>query len=140
MTMPELEQDILNDLKNLGDAISQYTYLIACAGEVPSFPAELKTEENLVRECQVNTWVRITAEHNKVSFQMDSESLIIKGALSLLAELYNGRSPEEARSFRCSLPEHEDFSRHFNREQLEGVKAVLQKLKHIKDAEAGPLI
>lgn len=131
MTMQELEQDILNDLKKLGDVISQYTFLIACAGEVPYFPEELKTEENLVRECQVKTWVCITTESNKISFQMDSEALIIKGALSLLMELYNGRSLEEVRCFRCMLPEQEDFSRHFNQEQLTGVKAILQKLSAV---------
>lgn len=131
MTMTELETDILNDLKELGDTISQYTFLIACAGECPPFPEEFKTEENLVRECQVNTWMHVTAENGAVHFQIDSEALIIKGALSLLVELYNERSLEEVRNFTCSLPEHEDFSRHFNREQLDGVKAIIQKLSSL---------
>lgn len=128
MTMQELETDILNDLKELGDTISQYSFLIACAGEVPPFPEEKKTEENLVRECQVNTWMYITTNDDKVSFEMDSEALIVKGALSLLQELYNGRTLEEVRSFTCTLPDHEDFSRHFNAEQLKGVRAILEKL------------
>ena len=128
MTMQELETDILNDLKELGDTISQYSFLIACAGEVPPFPEEKKTEENLVRECQVNTWMYITTKDDKVSFEMDSEALIVKGALSLLQELYNGRTLEEVRSFTCTLPDHEDFSRHFNAEQLKGVRAILEKL------------
>ncbi|MBR3244906.1 MAG: SufE family protein [Parasporobacterium sp.] len=128
MTMQELETDILNDLKELGDTISQYSFLIACAGEVPPFPEEKKTEENLVRECQVNTWMYITIIDDKVSFEMDSEALIVKGALSLLQELYNGRTLEEVRSFTCTLPDHEDFSRHFNAEQLKGVRAILEKL------------
>lgn len=128
MTMQELETDILNDLKELGDTISQYSFLIACAGEVPPFPEEKKTEDNLVRECQVNTWMYITTNDDKVSFEMDSEALIVKGALSLLQELYNGRTLEEVRSFTCTLPDHEDFSRHFNAEQLKGVRAILEKL------------
>ncbi len=129
MTMKELEADILNDLKELADPISQYTFLIACAGEVPPFPDELRNEEHLVRECQVNTWMYVTVENDKVSFQMDSEALIVKGALSLLQELYNGRSLKEARNFTCTLPEKEDFSRHFNAEQLQGVRAILKSLK-----------
>ena len=128
MTMQELETDILTDLKELGDTISQYSFLIACAGEVPPFPEEKKTEENLVRECQVNTWMYITIIDDKVSFEMDSEALIVKGALSLLQELYSGRTLEEVRSFTCTLPDHEDFSRHFNAEQLKGVRAILEKL------------
>lgn len=129
MTMQELEQDILTDLKELGDAISQYTFLIACAGECPPFPEAAKDEAHLVRECQVNTWIIIDAKDDKVSLQIESEALIVKGALSLLAELYNGRSLEEVRTFHCSLPENEDFSRHFNHEQLEGVRAIIRKLE-----------
>lgn len=128
MTMQELELDILNDLKELGDAISQYTFLIACAGECPPFPEEAKDETHLVRECQVNTWIIINVENGIVSLQIESESLIVKGALSLLAELYNGRSLDEVRAFHCTLPDNEDFSRHFNHEQLEGVRAIIRKL------------
>ena len=129
MTMQELESDILNDLKELGDVISQYSFLIACAGECPPFPEELKDDAHLVRECQVNTWVAVSAKDGKVSFEMDSEALIIKGALSLIKELYHDRSLDETKKFHCTLPDHEDFSRHFNREQLEGVRAILRKLE-----------
>lgn len=131
MTMQELENDILNDLQELADPISQYTFLIACAGECPPFPEELKTEEHLVRECQVNTWTHITADDNEVHFQMDSEALIVKGALSLLIELYNGRKLEEVRRFHCRLTEDDNFTRHFNAEQLTGVKAIIQKLESL---------
>ena len=128
MTMKELEMDIINDLKELGDTISQYTFLIACAGEVPPFPEELKNDDHLVRECQVNTWIDVQVEDETVSFQMDSEALIIKGALSLLREMYHGRSLEEVRAFQCTLLEYEEFTKHFNKEQLEGVKAIIGKL------------
>ena len=128
MSLQETEQDIINDLIELGDAISQYTFLIACAGECPAFPDEYRDEAHLVRECQVNTWMDIHLEDGMLSFQADSESLIVKGALSLLAELYNGRTLEEIRAFSCTLPEHEDFSRHFNREQLYGVRTILGRI------------
>ena len=128
MTMQELEQDIVNDLEELGDTISQYTFLIACAGECPPFPEELRTEEHLVRECQVKTWVDAKLVDDKVSFQMDSEALIIKGALSLIREIYHGRTMDEVREYRCGLTEHEEFTKHLTKEQLKGVKVIIEKL------------
>lgn len=128
MTMQELELDIVNDLKELGDTISQYTFLIACAGECPPFPEDLRTKENLVRECQVNTWIDVRMEDGKVSFQLDSEALIIKGALSLLRELFHGRTPEEVRSYHCTLTEQQEFTKHLTKEQLQGVNVILNKL------------
>ena len=128
MTMQELEQDIVNDLKELGDTISQYTFLIVCAGECPPFPEELRTEDNLVRECQVKTWIDAALVNDKVSFQLDSEALIIKGALSLIREIYNGRTMDEVREYRCGLTEYEGFTKHLTKEQLKGVKVIIEKL------------
>lgn len=126
--MQELEQDIVNDLKELGDTISQYTFLIACAGECPPFPEELRTEEHLVRECQVKTWIHAEIIDDKVSFQLDSEALIIKGALSLIREIYQGRGMEEVQRYHCTLTEQEEFTKHLTGEQLEGVKVIIRKL------------
>lgn len=126
--MQELEQDIVNDLQELGDTISQYTFLIACAGECPPFPEEFRTEEHLVRECQVKTWIHAEMIDDKVSFLLDSEALIIKGALSLIREIYQGRAGEEVQSYQCTLTEHEEFTKHLTREQLEGVKAIIKEL------------
>lgn len=128
MTMQELEQDIVNDLQELGDTISQYTFLIACAGECPPFPEEFRTEEHLVRECQVKTWIHAEMIDDKVSFLLDSEALIIKGALSLIREIYQGRAVKEVQSYHCTLTEHEEFTKHLTREQLEGVKAIIKEL------------
>ena len=81
-----------------------------------------------MRECQVNTWIDVRMVDGKVSFQLDSEALIIKGALSLLRELYHGRTLEEVRSYHCTLTEQQEFTKHLTKEQLEGVNVIIKKL------------
>ena len=132
MTMQETENDILKDLEELGDTISQYTFLIACAGECAPFDESLRTEENLVRECQVRTWLYVQFEDGKLRFETDSEALIVKGAMALLQELYNGRSLEEVKGYHCRLLDSEDFTRHFNMEQLKGIRAIIGKLESLE--------
>ncbi len=129
MTMEELETDILKDLEELGDSISRYTYLIACAGECLPFPEEEKTEEYLIRECQANTWVHMYWEDERCCFFADSESLIVKGALALLQEIYTGRSREEIASYRCGLLENDLFAEHFTREQRIGLAHIIEGAK-----------
>ena len=131
MNMQETEQDILQDLLELGDSISQYTYLITCAEECILLKEEDHTEENLIRDCQVNTWMQVIWKEEKLYMEADSESLIIKGALALLQEIYDGRTKEEILVYRCGLMEREEFTKHFTRKQRTGLKAILDSMKNL---------
>lgn len=126
MNMKEIEADILSDLIELEDSISQYTYLISCAQECVLLKAEAYTQENLVRECQVNTWIQAYWEDNKLCVEADSESLIVKGALALLQEIYHGRTKAEIAGYQCGLLERDEFAKHFTPEQRKGLKAILE--------------
>lgn len=127
MNMTETEQDILQDLNDLSDPISQYTYLISCAKECLPFPKQYRTEQYLVKDCQVNTWMYTGEENGKTVFLADSEALIVKGGLALLQEIYQNRTPEEVGTYRCHLLEHEVFSQHFSSTQLKGFQSIVQK-------------
>ena len=128
MTMREIEQDILNDLEELNDTISQYSYLIACADECSAFPEEYRTAEHLIKECQVNTWVALRWEEDRCRLYADSEALLVKGALALLQEIYEDRTKAEVESYHCVLLQTESFIRHFTKEQREGLIHILNVL------------
>lgn len=125
MNMKEMEQDIVTDLEELEDPISQYTYLISCAGECIPPNKEAYTEDNLIRDCQVRTWIQTDWEDGKLYVTADSESLIVKGALALLQEIYYGRTREEIAGYRCGLLERNAFAKHFTAEQRNGLEKIL---------------
>lgn len=127
-SMLEIETEIKNDLTELEDQMSQYTFIVECGLDLPDYPKQYRTDEYLIRECQVQTWICAIYEENLI-FMGDSESLIIRGALSLIREIYNGRSREEVRQFHCTLIEEGYFRKHFTQEQLHGLKAILEKLE-----------
>lgn len=129
MTMRDTELDILRDLEELGDDISQYTYLIQCAMECRPYSKEYRVDEYLVRDCQVNTWLRVAWDGGICVFDADSESLIVRGALALLQELYDGRRAEKIRTYRCSLPDAPAFAKHFTRDQLIGLRSMLRRVE-----------
>ena len=128
MSMQETEADILSDLSELGDAISQYTYLVECASEKREYPETWRKREYLVPECQVHTWLHVEWKDGRSRFDSDSESLIICGALALLQEIYDGRLPEELQSYQCRLLETENFTRHFTANQLTGLHEIMERL------------
>lgn len=125
MTMAETEADVLCDLRELGDDMSCYAYLIGCAQEERGYPEELRTEGHRVKDCQGLTWAAARWEGETFSFRGDSDSLIVKGGLAILEELYDGRTRQEINDYQCGLLQDEGFTRYFTPEQVKGLDAVL---------------
>lgn len=131
MTMQETEDDILTDLMELADPISQYTFILSCAQECRQFDEALRRDEYLVKDCQVNTWLYAEITDGVLRFETDSESLIVKGALALMQEIYDGRSVEEISAYRCRLLEHDEFARHFATDQFKGLSGIVLRLSNM---------
>ena len=132
MTMKETEESIIEDLKVLGDALNRMEYLIECAREDEGIPEEERREEYLIKDCQMKTWVDASFSDNILDMRTDSESLLVKGALSLIKEIYKGRTPREIASFECGLIHSSLFSDMFNETQSKGLVSVISSLR--KDA------
>lgn len=131
MTMSETEQDIIKDLTELTDPMDAYSFLLACGKDLPDYPDSLRTEEYLIRDCQVNTWLSVYLGKGRICLLADSESLIVRGALSFLYEIYQDRSISEIRDFHCSLISNPLFTAHFTEAQLKGLLNILQHLHQI---------
>lgn len=125
MNMKEIEEDILKDMDDLADPDSQYAYLIGCAGEMKSYPERLRDEKHLVKACQVKTWIALDWQNGSLSFHGDSQSLLVKGILALLAEIYDGRCSEELGGYQCQLIDHPSFQIHLSQDQTAGLKEGL---------------
>ena len=94
MTLEELERR----LASLSDRTLRYQYIIQLGRRLPAMPDEDKTEENQVRGCMSPAWLTGGLEGSppRLQFVGDSESIIVKGLFAILAQVYNGKTPEEA--------------------------------------------
>lgn len=125
-TMKQIETDIINDLRELEDQMSQYTFIVTCGLEsLPDYPEQYKDDAHLIHECQVNTWVHPDWSEGRLKIQAVSESLVINGALSFIIEIYDGRSIDEIKAFHCTLLQEPCFRRHFTYDQLKGLGRII---------------
>ena len=94
MTLEELERR----LASLSDRTLRYQYIIQLGRRLPPMPDSEKTEHNQVRGCMSPAWLSGGLEGDPPTLQFvgDSESIIVKGLFAILAEVYNGKTPEEA--------------------------------------------
>lgn len=88
-------------LAALSDRTLRYHYIIQLGRRLPPMASELKTEANQVRGCMSPAWLSGSLEAEAgaeavLRFVGDSESVIVKGLFAVLAEVYNGKTPEAA--------------------------------------------
>lgn len=90
-------EEIAEDFSWLDSWDDRYGYLIDLGRQLPAMEFADKTEENRIEGCQSGVWIRMDVSETKpltLSFIGDSDSAIVKGLVSIVLSLVNGRSPQ----------------------------------------------
>ena len=98
MTIQEIQEEIINEFKIFDNWMDKYNYLIKLGKDLPSIDSKHKTEDNLIKGCQVKTWFHSTFKEGKVFYDIDSNSIIIKGFIALLISVLSGQKPEDIKN------------------------------------------
>jgi len=71
----------------------KYQYLIEQAKKSEDFPTELRIDEFKVNGCQSQVWLVPEEKDSKLYFKSDSDALIAKGLVTLIASIYSDETP-----------------------------------------------
>ena len=95
MTLEEKKQQVIEDFSMYDEWLDKYEYLIEQGKNLEPFPEESKTEDKLIKGCQSRVWLDCEKKDGKLFFKADSDAIITKGIISLLIDVYSGRTPQE---------------------------------------------
>lgn len=134
--MPDLTE-ILENFSLFSDWEERYQYIIDLGKSLPSLEESYKTDAFKVRGCTSQVWlVPETDGEDSLSFQADSDALIVRGLIAILLSAYNGKKPKEILAF----PIEETFAQlglenNLSPNRRNGFFAMTEKIKAY--AEAG---
>jgi len=98
MTINEIQEEIIKEFENFKDWMEKYNYLSKLGKSLPAMNEKYKTEENIIKGCQVKTWFHSRFENGKLFFEVDSKSPLIRGIISLLIRIFSGQKPEDIKN------------------------------------------
>jgi len=131
MSLPTTEE-IIEDLAFFDDWEDRYKYIIDLAKVLPSFDVSLRTDERLVRGCQSSVWIDFTQEEGVLSFNVDSDAIIVKGLLALVMAAFDKKSPAEILAFDMNGFFVElDLESHLSPTRGNGLKAIVSRIQSI---------
>ena len=95
MTLEEKKQQVVEDFSLYDEWLDKYEFLIELGKSLAPFPEGKKTEDRLIKGCQSRVWLDSELRDGRLYFSADSDAIITKGIISLLIDVYSGRTPEE---------------------------------------------
>lgn len=129
MTICETEKYYLEQFAQIEDEFDKYTWMMCLAGRLPKARKDLCREENLLKDCQSRVWFMLYFEDGKIRLEADSDTLIVKGILYMLTELFDGRTPEEILESEITLFERLDVESVLSGERKAGMAALTGKVR-----------
>jgi cysteine desulfuration protein SufE len=120
---------LVADFGAIVDWEERYKRIIEMGKQLPVLPEALKTEENKVRGCQSQVWI-VTSKNadGSLTFQADSDALIVKGLVALIVDLYSGSQPEEILQFQPDFMKVLGFDTHLSPSRTNGLYAMIKRI------------
>ena len=132
-TLEETKASIVEDFSMYEEWLDKYEYLIELGKNLDVFPVELKTDDRLIKGCQSRVWLDTRIEDGRLYFRADSDAIITKGIISLLIQVYNGRTPAEINSDNFDFIEKIGLKDNLSPTRANGLNSMIETIR--KEAE-----
>ena len=129
MTIEEVQQEIISDFSVYDDWMDKYTYLIELGNELGPIDAAYKVDQNLIRGCQSRVWLHQRLEGDRITFEAESDALIVKGLVALLLNVFSGRTPQEILDAEPYFIDEIGLKQHLSPTRSNGLMAMVKQIK-----------
>lgn len=130
-SLQEAEKDIIEEFAVFDEWLDKYEYIIELGKSLQAYPDELKTDDRLIKGCQSRVWLDYKIEDGRVYFSADSDAIITKGIISLLINLYSGRTPEEIAASDFSVVEKIGLKENLSPTRANGLVSMIETIRAV---------
>ena len=135
-TLEEAKSAVVEEFSMFDEWLDKYEYLIELGKNLEVFPVELKTDSRLIKGCQSRVWLDVREEGGRLYFRADSDAIITKGIISLLIQVYNGRTAEEIRQDDFSFVESIGLRENLSPTRANGLNSMIETIRREAEKNA----
>lgn len=128
-TPQAIQERIVREIVQAGDPFNQFEYLLTKASLLDEMPEERKVPEVLVKDCQSQVWLYLHDVNGRLNIEADSDTLMIRGTIQILKEMFDGQLPEDVLSCDVTYIERTDLAYAFDSKRVAGQVAIVKRIK-----------
>jgi cysteine desulfuration protein SufE len=131
--LPPIDEIIAN-FESLDDSTDRLEYLIELGRMADPLPPDKMTEENRVRGCAAQVWLDTAIESARpqtlLTFHGDSDAIITRGIVALIASIFSGKTPEEIeRIDALQIFREIGIGDHLTAQRSNGARSMMERIK-----------
>ena len=126
MTINDLQDEIIEEFEGFDDWMDRYAYIIELGNAMPTLDEKYKTSDNLIDGCQSRVWLQADYSDGIITYQADSDALIVKGIVSMVVRVLSGHTPQEILDADLYFIERIGLREHLSPTRSNGLLAMVK--------------
>ena len=129
ITINEIQDAVIEEFSSFDDWMDKYQMLIDLGNELEPLDEKYKTESNLIDGCQSRVWLQADYADGLVSFQAESDALIVKGIVALLIRVLSDHTPQEILDADLYFIDRIGLRDHLSPTRSNGLLAMVKQMR-----------
>ncbi|MDO4511534.1 MAG: SufE family protein [Bacteroidales bacterium] len=125
----DIQDEIIEEFEGFTDWMDRYAYIIDMGNAVPALDEHYKTPDNIIEGCQSRVWLQADYDGEAITFQADSDAIIVKGIISMLVRTLSGRTPQEILDADLYFIEKIGLHEHLSPTRSNGLLAMIKQIR-----------
>lgn len=128
-TITAIEAEIVEDFSLFDTWDEKYEYIIDMGKKLKPLEEEHKRDENKIKGCQSTVWMVSEFKDGKVIYRAESDSVIVKGLVSLLIRVLSGHTPQEVIDAKLDFIDQIGMKQHLAQTRSNGLLSMVKQMK-----------
>jgi len=130
MSINEIQDEIIEEFEVFDDWMDKYQLLIDMGNSLEPLDEQYKTPQFLIEGCQSRVWVHADFTDGKVVLQAESDTVIVKGIVTLLLRVLSGRTPQEILDTDLYFIERIGLKEHLSPTRSNGLVSMVKQIRN----------
>jgi len=130
MTINEIQDEIIEEFEVFDDWMDKYQLLIDMGNSLEPLDEQYKTPQFLIEGCQSRVWVHADFVGGNVILQAESDTVIVKGIVTLLLRVLSGRTPQEILDTDLYFIERIGLKEHLSPTRSNGLVSMIKQIRN----------
>jgi cysteine desulfuration protein SufE len=129
MTINELQDEIIEEFSQFDDWMDKYALLIDLGNSLKPLDEKHKNPQNIIEGCQSRVWLNAELNNGIITYQGESDAVLVKGIVSLLINVLSGHTPAEIIDTELYFIERIGLKEHLSPTRSNGLVAMVKQMK-----------
>ena len=129
-SIPATENEIVEEFALFDSWDDKYEYIIDLGKKLPPLEDQYKLDDNRVRGCQSTVWLVSDYRDGKILFKADSDSVIVKGLISMLIRVLSGHTTDEILEAKLDFINKIGMNTHLAQTRSNGLLSMVKQMKN----------